>query len=79
MLGPPRNPSHDFRPVPACEVPSSPVSPDTLRDLPDIEMLEDAGLLSKDKLLAGEFSDPIGSPGEDEPQETDIGAIDGEE
>ncbi|MBR0891094.1 segregation and condensation protein B [Bradyrhizobium huanghuaihaiense] len=28
---------------------------DTLRDLPDMEMLEDAGLLSKDKLLAGEF------------------------
>jgi segregation and condensation protein B len=27
----------------------------TLRDLPDMEMLEDAGLLSKDKLLAGEF------------------------
>lgn len=27
----------------------------TLRDLPDIEMLEDAGLLSKDKILAGEF------------------------
>lgn len=28
---------------------------DTLRDLPDIEALEDAGLLSKDRLLAGEF------------------------
>lgn len=28
---------------------------DTLRDLPDIEALEDAGLLSKDKLLAGEL------------------------
>ncbi|MFC5842801.1 SMC-Scp complex subunit ScpB [Aminobacter ciceronei] len=27
---------------------------DTLRDLPDFEALEDAGLLSKDKLLAGE-------------------------
>lgn len=27
----------------------------TLRDLPDMEMLEDAGLLSKDKLLAGEL------------------------
>jgi chromosome segregation and condensation protein ScpB len=26
---------------------------DTLRDLPDMEMLEDAGLLSKEKLLAG--------------------------
>lgn len=28
---------------------------DTLRDLPDFEALEDAGLLSKDKLLAGEI------------------------
>lgn len=28
---------------------------DTLRDLPDIEMLEEAGLLSKEKLLAGEI------------------------
>ena len=27
----------------------------TLRDLPDMEMLEEAGLLSKDKMLAGEF------------------------
>lgn len=27
----------------------------TLRDLPDMEMLEDAGLLSKEKLLAGEM------------------------
>ncbi|MAM93330.1 MULTISPECIES: SMC-Scp complex subunit ScpB [Parvibaculum] len=31
---------------------------DTLRDLPDMEALEDAGLLSKEKLLAGEI--PIG-------------------
>ncbi|QEL27407.1 SMC-Scp complex subunit ScpB (plasmid) [Bosea sp. F3-2] len=28
---------------------------ETLRDLPDFERLEDAGLLSKDRLLAGEF------------------------
>jgi len=28
---------------------------DTLRDLPDFEALEDAGLLSKEKLLATEF------------------------
>ena len=28
---------------------------DTLRDLPDIEALEDAGLLSKDKLFAGDL------------------------
>lgn len=31
---------------------------DTLRDLPDFEALEDAGLLSKDKLLAGDI--PVG-------------------
>lgn len=28
---------------------------DTLRDLPDVEALDDAGLLSKDKLLAGDI------------------------
>ncbi|TAI59787.1 segregation and condensation protein B, partial [Bradyrhizobium sp. Leo170] len=28
---------------------------ETLRDLPDMDALEDAGLLSKDKLLAGEL------------------------
>lgn len=28
---------------------------DTLRDLPDMEALEDAGLLSKEKLLSGDF------------------------
>ncbi|UVK57342.1 SMC-Scp complex subunit ScpB (plasmid) [Mesorhizobium sp. AR02] len=39
---------------------------DTLRDLPDFEALEDAGLLSKDKLLAGDI--PIGpaSEGDDD-------------
>ncbi|MDX3807350.1 MAG: SMC-Scp complex subunit ScpB [Bosea sp. (in: a-proteobacteria)] len=31
----------------------------TLRDLPDMEMLEEAGLLSKEKMLAGEFPDPL--------------------
>ena len=31
---------------------------DTLRDLPDMEALEDAGLLSKDRLLAGDM--PLG-------------------
>ncbi|MGN6773485.1 MAG: SMC-Scp complex subunit ScpB, partial [Rhizobiaceae bacterium] len=30
----------------------------TLRDLPDFEALEDAGLLSKEKLLAGDI--PVG-------------------
>lgn len=39
---------------------------DTLRDLPDMEMLEDAGLLSKDKLLAGEF--PITRSIDDDPE-----------
>lgn len=34
---------------------------DTLRDLPDIEMLEDAGLLSKDRLLADDFLDGLGA------------------
>ena len=34
---------------------------DTLRDLPDIEALEDAGLLSKDKLLAGDIPSPLGA------------------
>jgi segregation and condensation protein B len=33
---------------------------DTLRDLPDFEALEDAGLLSKEKLLAGDI--PVGLP-----------------
>lgn len=44
---------------------------ETLRDLPDFERLEDAGLLSKDRLLAGQF--PVSafeadtSPSEDDP------------
>ena len=38
---------------------------DTLRDLPDFEALEDAGLLSKEKLLAGDImSDFAGLQGE---------------
>lgn len=40
---------------------------DTLRDLPDIEALEDAGLLSKEKLLAGDI--PVGLAGDDEGDE----------
>ncbi len=40
----------------------------TLRDLPDFEALEDAGLLSKEKLLAGEI--PVGlARGEDNDEE----------
>jgi segregation and condensation protein B len=38
---------------------------DTLRDLPDFEALEDAGLLSKEKLLAGDIPVVLGS---DDPQ-----------
>nr|WP_244426022.1 SMC-Scp complex subunit ScpB [Mesorhizobium amorphae] len=39
---------------------------DTLRDLPDFEALEDAGLLSKEKLLAGDIMpDFSGGEGED--------------
>jgi segregation and condensation protein B len=48
---------------------------DTLRDLPDIEMLEDAGLLSKDRLLADDFLDGLGAntgvDGDDEGMESD--------
>jgi segregation and condensation protein B len=36
----------------------------TLRDLPDFEALEDAGLLSKEKLLAGDFPVGLGGGGE---------------
>lgn len=38
----------------------------TLRDLPDMDMLEDAGLLSKDKMLAGEFPDPLPAHDDDD-------------
>lgn len=45
---------------------------DTLRDLPDFEALEDAGLLSKEKLLAGDIAVALGR-GEDEGEEdTDL-------
>ncbi|WP_292243622.1 SMC-Scp complex subunit ScpB, partial [Mesorhizobium sp.] len=37
---------------------------DTLRDLPDFEALEDAGLLSKEKLLAGDILPGFSDPGE---------------
>ena len=52
---------------------------ETLRDLPDMEALEDAGLLSKDKLLAGEFPDSVGSPDEYDIEDIAAGAIEGEE
>ena len=41
---------------------------DTLRNLPDFEALEDAGLLSKEKLLAGDI--PVGLSGS-EPDESE--------
>ena len=48
---------------------------DTLRDLPDFEALEDAGLLSKEKLLAGDI--PVGlargdGDGEEEEERVDV-------
>jgi len=42
---------------------------DTLRDLPDFEALEDAGLLSKEKLLAGDI--PVGLGGGEEKGDDD--------
>jgi segregation and condensation protein B len=39
---------------------------DTLRDLPDVEQLEEAGLLSKDTLVAGEFPGSYGVTAEDD-------------
>jgi len=38
----------------------------SLRDLPDREALEDAGLLSKDRLLAGDIPLPVDEPTDDE-------------
>ena len=43
---------------------------DTLRDLPDMELLEDAGLLSKEKLLAGDL--PIAAGGLVDEDEVEI-------
>lgn len=43
---------------------------DTLRDLPDIEALEDAGLLSKEKLLTGNLPIMFGiGAADDDPNE----------
>ncbi len=44
---------------------------DTLRDLPDMEALEDAGLLSKDRLLAGDFPVAGGDVPEDDSRSDD--------
>lgn len=46
---------------------------DTLRDLPDFEALEDAGLLSKEKLLGGEIAaGMVGAEGDGEEAEADL-------
>lgn len=49
----------------------------TLRDLPDFEALEDAGLLSKEKLLAGDIpsglAGAMGDDGGDEPDADSMG------
>ncbi|MER8456358.1 MULTISPECIES: SMC-Scp complex subunit ScpB [unclassified Mesorhizobium] len=42
----------------------------TLRDLPDIEALEDAGLLSKEKLLAGDIMPAFSSDAEEDVGQT---------
>lgn len=44
---------------------------DTLRDLPDMEALEDAGLLSKEMLLAGDI--PLGLMAGDTDEEDELG------
>jgi hypothetical protein len=49
---------------------------DTLRDLPDFEALEDAGLLSKEKLLAGDI--PAGMVGGEGNGEEEDASIDNE-
>jgi hypothetical protein len=42
----------------------------SLRDLPDAEALEDAGLLSKEKLLAGDLPAALDDPAGDEDVES---------
>ncbi|HEY5797217.1 MAG TPA: SMC-Scp complex subunit ScpB [Bosea sp. (in: a-proteobacteria)] len=49
---------------------------DTLRDLPDMEALEDAGLLSKDRLLAGDI--PLAGLGETDANDHDEDGTDDE-
>ncbi|CAN7620006.1 SMC-Scp complex subunit ScpB [Pararhizobium sp. LjRoot235] len=39
---------------------------DTLRDLPDIEMLEDAGLLSRDRMMAADLGTLMSEEGDEE-------------
>jgi segregation and condensation protein B len=51
---------------------------DTLRDLPDMEQLEEAGLLSKQKLLAGALPADL-SDGPDLPDKGGEGDLETEE
>ncbi|MHA6646348.1 SMC-Scp complex subunit ScpB [Mesorhizobium sp. A623] len=48
---------------------------DTLRDLPDFEALEDAGLLSKEKLLAGEIPAGLANDESDEADDKNLDTI----
>ena len=49
---------------------------DTLRDLPDFEALEDAGLLSKEKLLAGDIPTGLaGGEGDEDEEEPKAGVV----
>ncbi|TYR37179.1 SMC-Scp complex subunit ScpB [Mesorhizobium microcysteis] len=45
---------------------------ETLRDLPDFEALEDAGLLSKEKLLAGDIPAGLGSVEDEIEEQADV-------
>ncbi|RWK19450.1 MAG: segregation and condensation protein B, partial [Mesorhizobium sp.] len=52
---------------------------DTLRQLPDFEALEDAGLLSKEKLLAGDIPTGLGrGEGDGEEGEPTTGLVEDE-
>ncbi len=51
---------------------------DTLRDLPDFEALEDAGLLSKEKLLAGDIPAGLASGEIDGEEETQVDILENE-
>lgn len=48
---------------------------DTLRDLPDFEALEDAGLLSKEKLLAGDIPSGLASGEGDREEEPEADVV----
>ena len=50
---------------------------DTLRDLPDMEALEDAGLLSKDRLLAGDI--PVGLMVDERDEDELVEAVDADD